>query len=251
MQTLCALPPGHACSCFLHSSSCCDLLPCLQAPRQQTDSQATHTSKQQGPSQHPSLKQTQAFPTPSLPPAPLAPQNQQAVEPLHKSSISSGQPGLQQPTAGSAPAAAGGAPLLQALHPQRAWQGHLAKSGLLKCKAECFSVSPADSALQWPAVLDVRARVVVTHALDLPKQHAPQHLVIRCIVSTREPKNEQDFHVFCQYLTEKQRAGVVNLGSRSSKHDLFLVPGASEVYQQLHIQNPNKECLVAITTLKQ
>lgn len=139
-------------------------------------------------------------------------------------------------------------------HPQLAtppaWQGQLAKSGLLKCKAECLSTGSADGPLPWPAVLDVRARVVVNHALELPKQHAPQHLVIRCIVSTNEPKNEQDFHEFCQYLTEKQRAGVVNLGSKASKHDLFLVPGASGVYQQLHMQDPKKECLVAITTCK-
>ena len=132
-----------------------------------------------------------------------------------------------------------------------AWQGQLAKSGLLKCKAECLSVGLADHPLPFPAVLDVRARVVVSHALDLPKQHAPQHMVVRCIVPTKDPKNAEEFHVFCQYLSEKHRAGVVNLGSRAVKHDLFLVPGAPDVYQQLHMQDPHQECLVAITTAKQ
>ena len=227
----------------------------LQAPNQQTEAHSAQPSKQQGPSQIPLLKQTQALPGTSLPPAAppaaqhLAPHiDRQPSQPLHKPSVSIGQSGPQQakqPVAGSN---AGGS--LPQLATPPAWQGQLAKSGLLKCKAECLCLGAADGVLQWPAVLDVRARVVVTHALDLPKQHAPHRLVIRCIVSTNEPKNEQDFHVFCQYLTEKQRAGVVNLGSRSSKHDLFLVPGASDVYQQLHIQDPNKECLVAITTSK-
>lgn len=131
------------------------------------------------------------------------------------------------------------------------WQGQLAKSGLLKCKAECISVGLADHPLPFPAVLDVRARVVVSHALDLPTQHAPQRVVVRCIVPTKDPKNAEEFHVFCQYLTEKHRAGVVNLGSRAIKHDLFLVPGAPEVYQQLHMQDPCQECLVAITTAQQ
>lgn len=162
----------------------------------------------------------------------------------------SGPQHAQQPVAGSI---AGGL-LPKANHPLTtppAWQGQLAKSGLLKCKAECLSGGSADGALPWPAVLDVRARVVVTHALELPKQHAPHHLVIRCIVSTNESKNDLDFHEFCQYLTEKQRAGVVNLGSKSSKHDLFLVPGAAGVYQQLHMQDPKRECLIAITTCTQ
>ena len=179
--------------------------------------------------------------------------NWQPSQPLHKASNSTPQSGpqrAQQPVAGSNTSGL----LPQVAHPPLAtppsWQGQLAKSGLLKCKAECLSVGSADGVLSWPAVLDVRARVVVTHALELPKQHAPQHLVIRCIVPTSEPKNELDFHEFCQYLTEKQRAGVVNLGSKSSKHDLFLVPGASGVYQQLHVQDPNRECLIAITTSK-
>ena len=170
---------------------------------------------------------------------------------MHKKSVSVPQSGpqhAQQPVAGSIASGLLPEAAYHLLTTPPAWQGRLAKSGLLKCKAECLSLGSADGALPWPAVLDVRARVVVTHALELPKQHAPQHLVIRCIVSTNEPKNELDFHEFCQYLTEKQRAGVVNLGSKSSKHDLFLVPGAAGVYQQLHIQDPKRECLVAITT---
>ncbi|KAL3143978.1 hypothetical protein ABBQ32_003788 [Trebouxia sp. C0010 RCD-2024] len=237
-----------------------DAVPAVALPAQAPNEQANPQSMQhQGPSHNLSHKQTQALPTlslpnPSLPSAPpqhLAPvDDRQASELLHRSFISSGQPGPQQPTAVSDANVSGHLPHAGPATPP-AWQGHLAKSGLLKCKAECVSLSPADSALQWPVVLDVRARVVVSHALDLPKQHAPHQLVIRCIVPPNDPKNEQDFHVFCQYLTEKQRAGVVNLGSRSSKHDLFLVPGGSEVYQQLRIQDPNKECLVAITTLRQ
>ena len=233
----------------------------VQTQNQRNESHSVQPCKQQGLPQVASLKQKPAPLTSFLPPiASAAAQNlsshvnQQPSQPLHKASVSVPQPGpqhAQQPAAGSN--ASGISP--QVAHPPLAtppsWQGQLAKSGLLKCKAECLSAGSAGGALPWPAVLDVRARVVVTHALELPQQHAPQHLVIRCIVSKNEPKNELDFHEFCQYLTEKQRAGVVNLGSKSSKHDLFLVPGASGVYQQLHVQDPKRECLVAITTSRQ
>lgn len=250
---------GSSCS-FPQQPSIIEACSTLQAQRQQSESHAAQLSQQQGFSQVPLLKQQQPLPTTSLPPtASAAVQNlpphvaRQPAQPLHNSSVSithSNPQQAQQPGAG--PASGGLLPQVAQPHlaTPPAWQGQLAKSGLLKCKAECLSSDTSDGPLSWPAVLDVRARVVVNHALELPKQHAPQHLVIRCIVSTSEPKNEQEFHEFCQYLTEKQRAGVVNLGSKASKHDLFLVPGASGVYQQLHMQDPKRECLVAITTCK-
>ena len=121
---------------------------------------------------------------------------------------------------------------------------------MVKCKAECISTGASDAALSWPSVLDVRARVVVGHALEQPHQHPPQHVDIRRIVSTNDPKNQQHFHQFCEYLTEKQRAGVVNVGSRSNKHNMFLVPGSPDVFQQLRVQDPQQECLIAVMSLK-
>ncbi len=127
-----------------------------------------------------------------------------------------------------------------------AWRGHLAKTGVPKCRAECLSVGPADALLPWPKLLDVRARVVVARALEQSKAHAPQNVVIRCIVSTDDTGNSLQFHDFCEYLTEKQRAGVVNFKSNSNKHTMFLIPGCQDVYQQLRVHDPRQECLVAV-----
>jgi len=127
-----------------------------------------------------------------------------------------------------------------------AWRGHLAKTGVPKCRAECSSIGPADALLPWPKLLDVRARVVVARALEQSKAHAPQNVVIRCIVSTDDTGNSLQFHDFCEYLTEKQRAGVVNFKSNSNKHTMFLIPGCQDVYQQLHVHDPRQECLVAV-----
>ncbi|KAL0029006.1 hypothetical protein WJX77_011645 [Trebouxia sp. C0004] len=127
-----------------------------------------------------------------------------------------------------------------------AWRGHLAKTGVSKCRAECLSIGPADALLPWPKLLDVRARVVVARALEQSKAHAPQNVVIRCIVSTDDIGNTLQFHDFCEYLTEKQRAGVVNFKSNSNKHTMFLIPGCQDVYQQLHVCDPQQECLVAV-----
>ena len=129
---------------------------------------------------------------------------------------------------------------------QVAWRGHLAKTGVPKCRAECLSAGPADALLPWPKLLDVRARVVVARALEQSKAHAPQNVVIRCIVSTDDTGNSLQFHDFCEYLTEKQRAGVVNLKFNSNKHTMFLIPGCQDVYQQLHVHDPGQECLVAV-----
>ncbi|KAL0049053.1 hypothetical protein WJX82_005155 [Trebouxia sp. C0006] len=127
-----------------------------------------------------------------------------------------------------------------------AWRGHLAKTGVPKCRAECLSAGPADALLPWPKLLDVRARVVVARALEQSKAHAPQNVVIRCIVSTGDTGNSLQFHDFCEYLTEKQRAGVVNFKSNSNKHTMFLIPGCQDVYQQLRVHDPRQECLVAV-----
>ena len=121
---------------------------------------------------------------------------------------------------------------------------------MIKCKAECLSIGPGDARLPWPAVLDVRARVVVTHALEQPAQQPANQVVIRSIVSPNDVKNQHHFHQFCEYLTEKQRAGVVNFGSGALKHTLFLIPGSREVFQHLHIHDPQKESLIAVMTVR-
>ena len=131
---------------------------------------------------------------------------------------------------------------------QVAWRGQLAKSGRVKCKAECLSAGPGDASLPWPKVLDVNHRVVVARALESPKQHAPQQVVIRCVVSIDDAKNQQHFHHFCEYLTEKQRAGVIKSGPY--KHTMFLIPGCHDVFQQLQVRDPQKECLVAVMILR-
>jgi len=149
--------------------------------------------------------------------------------------------GLQGAAAAAAAEAAKPPPSLPV-----AWHGHLAKTGVPKCRAECLSIGPADALLPWPKLLDVRARVVVARALEQSKAHAPQNMVIRCIVSTDDTGNSLQFHDFCEYLTEKQRAGVVNFKSSSNKHTMFLIPGCQDVYQQLHVRHPRQECLVAV-----
>lgn len=130
-----------------------------------------------------------------------------------------------------------------------AWRGQLAKSGVVKCRAECLSNGPGDASMPWPKVLDVNARVVVARALEQAKQHAPQQVVIRCVVSIDDAKNQQHFHHFCEYLTEKQRAGVIK--SDTKFHTMFLIPGCRDVFQQLQVPDPQKECLVAVTILRQ
>ncbi len=188
---------------------------------------------------------------PSQPPSPQSSQH-------HSSSTQPQLPQLQPQLSWSqsrnAAAAAAAAAAPEAVRPPPsllpAWRGQLAKSGMVKCKAECLSTGSADASVPWPTVLDVRARVVVAHALEQPKQHPPQHIVIRCVVSTDDAKNQHHFHQFCEYLTEKQRAGVVNFGSGSNKHTMFLIPGSPDVFQQMHVRDPHRECLIAVMILK-
>ena len=180
------------------------------------------------------------IPAPLLPPHLIPDSGQQEPHGGKHSSVAPVLPGLRQAHKPSA----------QPVRVSPVWQGQLAKSGVPKCRAECIGVGGVDPALPLPPILDVCQRAPLSKAMDLPKQHAPQHVVVRCIVSTSSPKNAEHFHKFCQYLREKERAGVVEFGTEGRIRSLLLIPGTAAVYEQLHVQDPQQECLVAIATVK-
>lgn len=119
------------------------------------------------------------------------------------------------------------------------WHGQLAKSGVVKCKVEVLAKRP-DQKPSWPALLDVRNRVAVDRAMEQPKH-------VLYVTARNDASDRRHFHEFCKYLTEKQRAGVVAVGSPSDQQrELYLVPGCAAVFKQLRLKGPQQECLVAV-----
>lgn len=109
------------------------------------------------------------------------------------------------------------------------WAGSVAKGTIPQCRV-CISVaSPyaARGCKGWPAVLDMQHRIMMPQAMDLWKEHDPDH---RGWAWMQPDGDQQAFDNFVQYLCTRDRAGIVRPPVEPDVlfHTLYLIPAPSE-----------------------
>lgn len=115
------------------------------------------------------------------------------------------------------------------------WVGSVAKSTIRQCSV-CISVaSPyaARGCQGWPDTLDMQHRIMIPQAIDLWKEHDPDHRGWAWVQPDGDP---QAFDNFVQYLCTRDRAGIVRppVAPDVLFHTLYLIPAPSDdVVQQV------------------
>lgn len=136
---------------------------------------------------------------------------------------------------------------------QPSWSGTLAKSGETLCRLVCWdganiqawNAAAVQEPQGWPDVLDVRLRVDLNIAIKLEGECSLLYLSAGDTSADREGLVK-----FIRYLTERRRAGVVQLkdggGDRSRDRTLYLIPPTDLVAQSLGISSVPKDSLIVL-----
>lgn len=135
---------------------------------------------------------------------------------------------------------------------QPSWSGSLAKSGETLCKLVCWDQpnmhrwgAASQEPKEWPNVLDVRLRVDLNIALKPEGERSLLHLSAGNDTSDREGLMR-----FIQYLTDRTRAGVVQLkgssGDRSGDRTLYLIPPTESAAKALGVEVGARDSLIVL-----
>lgn len=135
---------------------------------------------------------------------------------------------------------------------QPSWSGSLAKSGETLCKLVCWDQpnshkwgTASQEPKEWPNVLDVRLRVDLNIALKPEGERSLLHLSAGNDIADRE-----GLMGFIQYLTDRTRAGVVQLkgssGDRSGDRTLYLIPPTESAAKALGVEVGARDSLIVL-----
>lgn len=109
------------------------------------------------------------------------------------------------------------------------WAGSIAKSTIPQCGVCVSAASPyaARGCQGWPGTLDMQHRIMIPQALELWKEHDPDH---RGWAWVQPDGDSQAFDKFVQYLTARDRAGIVRppVAPNVLYHTLYLIPAPSD-----------------------
>lgn len=138
------------------------------------------------------------------------------------------------------------------------WSGRVGRPSTLPCQAACADGptpdAPAGSLAatephEWPKLLEVRARIPTTAlmAQKLPALGEAERAVRR-LTADGGPEDRHAFVRFMQYLGDKQRSGVVELGIGAGgfPRTMYLVPPSRSICDDLRVTWQPQEILLAV-----